>query len=63
MNDCIRRSEAIFDASDLSVTLTYVNTKDNLADPISRGFLPSTSLRLPRIITLPTAIAHYFYDV
>lgn len=63
MNDSIRRSESILDLHTLSITLIYVNTKDNLADPISRGILPSADLRLPRIITLPLPISQYFYDV
>ncbi len=55
--------EGDIDLHTLSITLIYVNTKDNLADPISRGILPSADLRLPRIITLPLPISQYFYDV
>lgn len=58
INDSIRRSESIFDSSRISTTLIYVNTKDNLSDPISRGILPSTDLRLnspsTKIIMYPT---------
>ncbi|OJA14702.1 hypothetical protein AZE42_13052, partial [Rhizopogon vesiculosus] len=36
-NMSIRRSEVILRSSDITITLIYVNTKDNLADPISRA--------------------------
>ena len=61
MNEVIQRSEALMDSSNLSITLTYVETSINLADPISRGILPPLSQRISLPYYIPQAISQYFY--
>jgi hypothetical protein len=63
INLSIRRSAALLRESRLSLTLTYVNTSINLADPISRGIYPPASLQLPSPPSLPSEIAQYFSNV
>lgn len=46
-NISICHSDEVCKEMDISVTLTYVNTINNLADPISHGFLPPASKAFP----------------
>lgn len=62
INLAIRRSEALMRESRLSLSLVYVNTAFNLADPISRGIFPSASLHLASPPSLPSEISSYFQD-
>ncbi|KAF8220544.1 hypothetical protein L208DRAFT_1333216, partial [Tricholoma matsutake] len=52
MNLSIHCSDEVYNDVGISTTLIYVNTIDNLADPISRGFLPPSS----QIFSLPIPI-------
>jgi hypothetical protein len=60
-NEVIQRSEARMDSSNLSISLVYVETSINLADPISRGILPPLSQRIFIPYHIPQAISQYFY--
>ena len=60
-NEVIQRSEALMDSSNLSITLMYVETSINLADPISRGILPPLSQCISLPYHIPQAISQYFY--
>lgn len=62
INLAIRRSEELLRESRLSITLVYAHTSTNLADPISRGILPSVASRLSLPPSLPPTIAPYFID-
>jgi hypothetical protein len=63
VNMCIRRSEAIMQTANLSISLIYVNTKDNKADPISRNILPPSTSRLPFRISIPAALQPFIENV
>ncbi|KAG1803887.1 uncharacterized protein HD556DRAFT_1227225 [Suillus plorans] len=58
-NMCIRRTEAILRAADLSISLIYINTSINIANPISRGILPDSSTRLPFRIPIPDKLTPF----
>jgi len=62
-NLCIRCSDAIYKDTGISSTLIYINTKENLADPISQGELPPYDERISFPIPLPTNIARFFINV
>jgi hypothetical protein len=62
-NMSIRRSEIFLRSSNISITLIYVNTKVNLADPISRGLLPPPSQRIPFHISLPDELSPFLTNV
>ena len=53
INLSIRRTDLLLVDNNLSLSLHYVESKDNLADPISRGVLGPKSLQSPYIIALP----------
>ncbi|OBZ72642.1 hypothetical protein A0H81_07918 [Grifola frondosa] len=53
VNDSIRRAGVIGMSLNLSFKLTYVNTKVNKADPVSRGEPDPSMTRLPPLTTLP----------
>ncbi|KAK7016026.1 reverse transcriptase ribonuclease h, partial [Favolaschia claudopus] len=63
MNLRIRRSHYILAARNVTLDLTYIRSADNPADPISRGFLPPPSARLPTKFDLPNDIVPYFRRV
>lgn len=63
VNMCIRRSEAVLRRADLSISLIYVNTKDNKADPISRNILPPSNSRLPLRIPIPIDLRPFIEHV
>lgn len=60
INLSIRRSEVLMRESRLSLSLVYVNTSLNLADPISRGILPSEDSRLAFPPSIPSDISSFF---
>jgi hypothetical protein len=60
INLAIRRSEILLRESWLSVSLVYVHTSINLADPISRAIFPSDALRLSSPPSLPSEISSFF---
>jgi hypothetical protein len=60
-NSCIRRAEAIFEQRDLSISLLYVESSVNLADPISRGILPPSNRRVTIPYSISPSISKYFY--
>ena len=60
-NEVIQRSEALMDSSNFSITLVYVETSINLADPISRGILPPLSQRISLPYHIPQTISQYLY--
>lgn len=62
-NLCIRRSQEVQTAAGISTTLIYVNTSINLADPISRGILPSPESHFSRPIPIPTVLIPYIAHV
>jgi hypothetical protein len=62
INLAIRRSEELLREAHLSLTLIYVTSASNLADPISRGILPTNSSRLFSPPSLPPEISSYFCD-
>jgi hypothetical protein len=62
-NMSIRRSEQILRSANLSISLIYVNTTINLADPISRNILPSSSQRIPFCIPLPAELTPFISNV
>lgn len=58
VNDSIRRSEVISMALNIRFVLEYVNTKDNVADPVSRGIpVPHLSRLAP--IQLPDELTQF----
>lgn len=59
-NLSIRRSDEVRVATGISSSLIYVNTADNLADPISRGILPPSATRFLPPIPIPSPLAAYF---
>lgn len=59
-NEAIQRSEILLDDSDISISFQYVESASNLADPISRGILPSYDYHLPILYKLPSPIASFF---
>lgn len=59
MNLSIRHS----DEAGISTTLIYVNTVDNLADPISCSCLPPVSELFPSLIPIPTFLTSYIAHV
>lgn len=63
VNMCIRCSEAVLRRADLSISLIYVNTKDNKADPISQNILPSLDSRLPLHIPIPADLRPFVEHV
>ena len=60
-NYCIRRSNVVLEEARLSISLSYVESSCNLADPISRGILPSLNSRILIPYSLPHHISHLFY--
>jgi hypothetical protein len=62
-NLSIRRSDEVYSEVGISATLIYVNTVDNLADPISRGFLPPPSQNFPSPIPIPLPLIPFFSHV
>jgi hypothetical protein len=62
-NLSIRRSDEVCNKAGISLTLIYVNTINNLADPISRGFLPSASELFPLPIPIPPVLFPFFAHV
>lgn len=62
-NLCIRRSDELYATTGISSTLIYVNTAINLADPISRGLLPSPSSQLTLNIPIHSSLAPYISHV
>lgn len=60
-NSCIRRVEATLEQRDLSISLLYVESSINLADPISRGILPPLEHRVTIPYSIPSSISKYFY--
>jgi hypothetical protein len=62
-NLSIRRSDEVCEETGISVTLIYVNTVDNLADPISRGSLPPVSEAFPLPIPIPPALVPFIAHV
>jgi len=62
-NMSIRRSDNFLRSSNISITLIYVNTEINLADPISRGLLPPSSQRIPFHVPLPDELSPFLENV
>lgn len=62
VNLSIRRTTVINAATNVHLLLQYVNTKDNIADPISRGCFNPDQRRLP-LITLPSELLPFLLDV
>ena len=62
-NLSIRRSDEVYSDVGISVTLIYVNTVDNLADPISRGILPPSSQAFPLSIPIPIPLLSFISHV
>jgi hypothetical protein len=60
INLAIQRSEALLHESHVSLSLMYVHTSTNLADPISRGKFPSDVFRLSSPPSLPDELFSYF---
>ena len=63
MNMSIRRSDEVYSEVGISTTLIYVNTVDNLADPISCGILPPSSQIFPLPIPIPLPLISFFSHV
>lgn len=61
VNLSIRRTALACCASNILILPQYVNTSDNLADPVSRGILGPASSRLPILTMLPKEL-HAFLD-
>jgi hypothetical protein len=59
INMSIRRSEELLWKVRLSLTFTYVTLASNLADPISRGILPSITSCLASPPSLPLEISSF----
>lgn len=60
VNACIKRTEAILAEHNLSITLLYVPSESNLADPISRGIFPNITLHIVSPPSLPNDISRWF---
>jgi hypothetical protein len=63
VNFSIRRTEAILDTAGLSFTSSYVESAENLADPISRGILPGHETRIASHFCPSSDVARYFLHV
>jgi hypothetical protein len=63
MNLSIHHSDEVCHRAGISTTLIYVNTVDNLADPISCGHLPSASQIFPQLIPILSPLTHYIVHV
>jgi len=63
VNFSIRRTELVLDASKLSFVSSYVQSADNLADPISRGILPSLELQIVSGFSPSLDVSQYFTHV
>jgi hypothetical protein len=62
-NLSIRRSDEVCSDTRISTTLFYVNTTNNLADPISRGILPPSSQTFPLPIPIPLPLLPFISHV
>ena len=62
-NLSIRRSDEVHADVGISATLIYVNTVDNLADPISHGLLPPVSQIFPLPIPIPFPLTPFISHV
>jgi len=60
VNLAIRRTEALIDGANISLSFQYVESAFNLADPISRGILPLHVHRLPSNFVPNHNIARFF---
>ena len=60
-NQCIRRVFERLTPRAIIPESVYVNTKDNLADPISRGIVPA-GFRRVRAPDLPSPLSTYLHD-
>jgi len=63
VNHAIRRVEAIGLATNVSYVLSYVESKLNKADPISRGILGPRAKQLPFYIQLPVELSPFLVHV
>lgn len=63
INLAIRHAERITLSSHLDISLEYIISVENPADPISRGEFPSTGNRLPKLFNLPTEASLYLQCV
>jgi hypothetical protein len=62
VNLSIRRTNIFNIASNTRLVLEYVNTKENIADPVSRRILGSTLSRLPSIELLSELVPFLLYE-
>lgn len=53
VNDSIRRMVFLAMGANIKFVLEYVNTEDNLADPVSRGTRGDASSQLPELLLIP----------
>lgn len=62
MNASVRRSESVLDAFHMHISLIYVSSASNLADPISRSVFPLDPHRLPSHLIPSNDVARFFVD-
>lgn len=62
VNQCIRWADIVGSALNTLFTLKYVESKDNLADPVSYGERVSGFSPLPCRIPLPEALYPFLYE-
>lgn len=63
INLSIRRSEVLTLDHHIDLSLEYIESSLNPADPISRGILGPEDCRLPQLFTLPAEVSPYLYRV
>jgi hypothetical protein len=59
VNNSIRRTDLLLLDRSLSLSFLYVESVNNLADPISRGEMGSAELRFPLPIVLPEELSSF----
>ena len=62
-NLSIRRSDKVYSEVGISATLIYVDTVDNLTDPIFRGVLPPSLQAFPLSIPIPIPLLPFISHV
>jgi len=62
-NLSVRHSDEVCKVTGISTSLIYVNSIDNLTDPISRGLLPPISHIFPFLISIPSPLVPFISHV
>jgi hypothetical protein len=60
VNDSICRTSLLLRSSNISISFLYVESSSNLADPISRGILPSSNSRITPPFSIHSDVSSFF---